>query len=104
MSETRALRGHEPSKFEGEAPEGVELPTCDVADEPITTGAEARCSSRVVGTSSTAFIAPPEWQQGGNETGRDDPRRRPSAKAENPLREPPSRDHPRRPESARAYS
>jgi hypothetical protein len=32
-----------PATFEGEAPAGVELPTCDVADEPITTGAEARC-------------------------------------------------------------
>ena len=31
-----------PATFEGEV-EGVEIPSCDVADEPITTGAEARC-------------------------------------------------------------
>src|SRR5680860_1742734 len=32
-----------PATFEGEPIEGVALPSCDVADEPITTGAEARC-------------------------------------------------------------
>jgi hypothetical protein len=31
-----------PATFEGEV-EGVAIPDCDVADEPITTGAEARC-------------------------------------------------------------
>jgi hypothetical protein len=31
-----------PETFEGEV-EGVTIPTCDVADEEITTGAEARC-------------------------------------------------------------
>jgi hypothetical protein len=31
-----------PETFEGEV-EGVEIPSCDVADEPITTGTEARC-------------------------------------------------------------
>lgn len=29
--------------FAGKAPGGASLPTCDVANEPITTGAEARC-------------------------------------------------------------
>ncbi len=32
-----------------------------------------------------AFIAPPEWEQGGNETGRDDPRRERPGRAETPL-------------------
>lgn len=32
-----------PGTFEGEAPAGVEVPSCDVADEPITSGSEARC-------------------------------------------------------------
>lgn len=31
-----------PDTFEGEV-EGIDLPSCDVADEPITTGTEARC-------------------------------------------------------------
>ncbi|WP_217922154.1 hypothetical protein [Miltoncostaea oceani] len=31
-----------PATFEGDI-EGVDIPTCDVADEEITTGAEARC-------------------------------------------------------------
>lgn len=32
-----------PATFEGDPIEGVALPSCDVADEPITTGTEARC-------------------------------------------------------------
>jgi hypothetical protein len=32
-----------PATFEGEAPAGVDLPSCDVADQAVTTGAEARC-------------------------------------------------------------
>jgi hypothetical protein len=32
-----------PATFEGTLPAGVSVPDCDVADEAITTGAEARC-------------------------------------------------------------
>ena len=35
-----------PATFEGDPNDFVDFPTCDVADEPITTGDEARCFSQ----------------------------------------------------------